>query len=606
MGVPGFFGWLIKNYRHLIVAQQLNNNNTQIRADELYIDANCMLHPSCMGVLKSTQNKLTMEELEEMMIKKCIDDLNNLIKYVNPTQKIYIAIDGVAPVAKMSQQRKRRYKSAYDEKVYNEIREKYSVKQINTWTNANITPGTEFMEKLHQRMTQYIEAFLKTNSSFQGEIIYSSYHVSGEGEHKIFNHIREINDGVNGVNGEMNEKVRVIYGLDADLIFLSMSIERKNMYLIREANEIDILRTNDNSVFRYIVIDQIISCFKEQLLFRIENLMNSEENYMYLDEQQIMKYISESVNLTKDIIFICYLMGNDFIPHVPSIDIKKMGLDLLLDTYVVAFIRNFQNKNRKVETLISIRDGKPYIDPIFLDEFLTQLTLCERKWFETYDDNFRQNLPCFETLYERDIWMLENMKIIQSNDVFQRHIGTFDDWKFRYYNKHFHCNESQEATINIICKNYMEGLQWIANYYFVKCVSWEWQYCFDHAPFVCDLCKFFKSYKFDINNIPFELGNPVAPITQLLCVIPPKYFDIIPKKVINEMRNNKENDIGYMFPEEYQLDTYNKNMYWQCTPILPVLDIKKIRSIIEKCYFSVSEKERNIFQNDMRFSSKQK
>ena len=82
-----------------------------------------------------------------------------LIAYVNPKKEVYISIDGVAPAAKMSQQRKRRFKSMEDNKLFGEIRKKYGKEVATIWTNTTITPGTIFMEKLHQEFLKYINEF---------------------------------------------------------------------------------------------------------------------------------------------------------------------------------------------------------------------------------------------------------------------------------------------------------------------------------------------------------------------------------------------------------------------------------------------------------------
>ena len=160
------------------------------------------------------------------------------------------------------------------------------------------------MEKLHERILKYLKT-LKIPS----KIIYSSYHTAGEGEHKIFDHIRE----------NKSENIKVIYGLDADLIFLSMASHRNNIYLIRENTELDNTKV---SQFIYVNINVVVKCFNEQIYDRIIQCANEGGHD-----------IPKETNLIDDIIFICYFLGNDFLPHIPTIDIKCEGLEMLLDAY---------------------------------------------------------------------------------------------------------------------------------------------------------------------------------------------------------------------------------------------------------------------------------
>jgi 5'-3' exonuclease len=556
MGIPGFFAWLLKKYRrNTITIQNIGTN-----VDSLYVDANCMLHPSCFKVLNATTGYVPVEELENNMIDMCIQDLDYMINYVSPQKMLYVAVDGVAPLAKINQQRKRRYKSAMDTQLKNDIKEKYGVVTNNSWTNSSITPGTAFMEKLHERLYKY----LKTIRSPR-RVIYSSYHTPGEGEHKIFDYIRDTKD--------TTRTVKVIYGLDADLIFLAMANQQPNMYLIRENSEFS-HAPSENSSFVYVVIDSLTNCFNEQLNNQIS------ESFA---EMGIRKEIT--ANNTNDIIFICYLLGNDFLPHVPTIDIRRFGLEMLLNAYVSVYVKY-------LKPMIKIMDDDVEIDMIFFDDFICQLSLMEREWLETCDDVPNRIEPIFNMQLDRELWRLENMKIIQSDDIFQRHLGTFDDWKFRYYEHHFGCTESQEQTTKEICKNYLDGILWITKYYFGKCPSWSWTYNYSHAPFVTDLSKFIKTQRYNINDLQFDTGKPLLATIQLLCVIPGDYSHLLPMNYAKLM-NSSDSLIADMFPTKFKIDVMNNDMYWKCIPILPQLDIDRVQKEVSKIKSDNSVKKYN-------------
>ena len=91
---------------------------------------------------------------------------------------VFIAFDGVAPLAKLEQQRNRRYKSQFTSDVLSTI----SVSNEQKWNTTAITPGTAFMEKLDKKVSLFFKKYKN--------VIVSGSNIPGEGEHKIFTHLR--------------------------------------------------------------------------------------------------------------------------------------------------------------------------------------------------------------------------------------------------------------------------------------------------------------------------------------------------------------------------------------------------------------------------------
>ena len=404
MGVPSLFAWLIKKYPNII----FKNNN--LKCDALFLDWNCGIHPSCKRVLdKYKGTRISKNKLEEEMIDEVINYLQFIIKISNPTKLLYIAIDGVAPRAKMNQQRSRRFKSVKEKEIISNIKKKYKEIKDCSWDTNAITPGTEFMFKMSSKIKEEIE----TNDLFHNfKTILSDATIPMEGEHKILNYIKN--------NNELELESFVIYGLDADLIFLALGAHKKDIFLLREdlhfKNVISIQSDTDSvkQPFCYLYID----CLKDKL---IEEIKIGIESNITINE----------TNIINDFIAMCYLLGNDFLPRIPSLHINYSGIDILIKHY-----NNCINQNRGY--LIENNN----INFNFLYNMLFPLKKVEGEYFSMYYKKNRNWKPHnnFETEAEKEIYYYENLWPREPDLVKMGLKG----WKDRYYNHYFNFNRITE------------------------------------------------------------------------------------------------------------------------------------------------------------------
>ena len=245
------------------------------------------------------------------MINETILNIKKIIDIVNPTF-VYIAIDGVAPFSKMNQQRQRRYKSVLQKKIDKDIEKKVSsefnikIEDRVDWDPNAISPGTHFMKNLSTQINYSI----KNNHFGEKDIIFSDSEEPGEGEHKILQYIKH--------NKNMDNTI--IYGLDADLIMLSLSSGLENIYLLRESVEFGKVIQD-----KYLYLD--IDHLKYGLTLTLKEKILQFDNCYMFDNKNLD-------NLIDDYIFVCYFLGNDFLPHIPGLDLKNNGHDILLDIYV--------------------------------------------------------------------------------------------------------------------------------------------------------------------------------------------------------------------------------------------------------------------------------
>ena len=561
MGVPGFFAWILKKFKSKILVKNPRNI-----PEYLFIDANCLFHPECFKTLELYSNETNIDKLEKNMFKRIVSYLDYIEGFVNPTKIMYISVDGTAPLAKINQQRKRRYKSMYDNAYKNKIKTKYKIKYNNLWNNTCITPGTEFMEKLHKYLLKHYEEKEKKS---QIKYIYSSYYTAGEGEHKILQYIKNNTN----TNTNTNTNAIVIYGLDADLIFLSMASNKNNIYLLREEMHFNNQKQDKDTIAQdliYVSIDETKNAYNEVIfdMFDKFNLIKPKEK-----------------NLTDDLIFICFLLGNDFLPHFPSININHEGLDEILNSYVECV-------SETGEVIITHKQNEIIINNKVFISLLEKMGQKEEFYFKSI---LPRNIEYFkrkkfigstETEYNKKIWEFENLKNLNnSHDPVKLGVGNSEDWKFRYYEHYFYTSESenQKELIKELSIMYIEGIKWVSLYYFEKCNDWKWQYPYNHAPFISYLAQVIKYYKININDLfPIQFdkdkNEPIPMYAQLISVLPPACNNLLPEKYRTLISNTNIKDL---FPIKFEIDTLYKTQHWQCDPILPCLDIERILCVIK-------------------------
>ena len=526
MGVPGFFAWLLRSNKNKFLKDKINTN-----IDYLFLDTNGLIHPQCFKILNENQKFNNLYELENMMLKQITDYIDFIVDYVKPNKMLYIAIDGVAPMAKIKHQRHRRYKSVVDTENINNIKLKHNIDIPKHWSNACITPGTAFMTRITETITEHVK---NINCP---QVIFSSALIPGEGEHKIMSYIR---------NNEFTEDTTFgVYGLDADLIFLSLATNKKNIYLLREYSEIDKLKVD--LPFVWVSIDLLKECI----------------NNIFLKKEIQHEFI------INDFIFICYLLGNDFLPNIPSISIYDNGIDKLLSIYCKAY-----KKLKKDEPLqlISIIENDININFEFLKKIFYLLMLEENDVIrEQWKKSLLPKNPPISSAYLTDVWNYENLNFYIEDFV---SIGsdTPKEWQTRYYKEYF----QSARNIPTICQNYIEGLYWIATYYFIDCKMWKWYYKFDHAPFISTLYHFLNNEllrKFKLKN-----DLPITPLEQLVIVIPRKLDYLLPIEISNLMTL----ELSHYCPLQYNIDYVIKKKNWQGVPILPDFDYKIIKNTIRE------------------------
>lgn len=528
MGIKHFFYWFQKNHSDCI---QVINKNQQITTniDTLALDLNGIFHPAAQKIfkygsfkkLKSLMRKQSQKKLKQDVFKEICKIIEQLIDKVQPKKRLLLCVDGVAGAAKMRTQRQRRYRA-----VLNKENEEND-EQVEFDSNS-ITPGTEFMHDLNNYIDWYIRMNANNNKWKELEIIFSSEKVPGEGEAKCFLFMRKYCKDLN--------ETFCIYGLDADLIMLCLSLNRTGVYVLRDE------QYSDDKCF--INIDK----FK----YKISKMLETKSAII-------------------DFVFICFMVGNDFLPQIPGFEIFTGGIEILINIY---------KKICKPYGLINQYNFKIKLN-ILLDYF-KHLSFLE--------------VDCFKNKYKNRQKYFEDPlleKYFSVDDCVENEIVCdFDGFKKEYYTKYFN-----NVDINYICNEYIKGLQWIIHYYNMEIPSWSWYYPFYHAPFLDDLSKCI-GYTYN----PFIKTKPLDSFQQLLYVLPPQSSALLPYPLKNIMTNDNSPLKPY-YPTKINIDISGKKAEWEGIVILPLID-RILFNKIYKQYLGYIDKnalKRNVRDNAKKY-----
>jgi 5'-3' exonuclease len=525
MGIPAYFSYIVKNHPEII--KRICKNNTIV--DNFFIDSNSIIYDCVHNI---DIDKLT-ESIATSIIYNVIAKIDEYIALINPNNILYIAFDGVAPVAKLDQQRERRYKSWYQGVIMRQIDK---TKKIDPFNTTSITPGTKFMASLNKIICNH---FSENKTKYNiNQIFVSTSDLPGEGEHKIFDFIRNSNF----IN---THSTNVVYGLDADLIMLSM-------------NHLPI----NNQIYLFRETPHFIQSINSSLL--------PNETYL-LDIPELSKIVSENmnnenskgVNRTYDYIFLCFFLGNDFMPHFPSINIRTGGVDKMLNAYKSTIGESSEVlTNGKTINWKNVRKVVQFLAELEEQHFQKETKYRNRRKIHYSTDTQEQIFKKFEAIptFERE---LEN------------YINPFkENWQYRYYKALFNMDIDEERKKQI-CLNYLSGLEWNMKYYTTGCPNWRWSYNYSYPPLLTDLIKYIPY--FETEFIKFKPENPVSQTVQLCYVLPKSSLDLLPNelydKLIKEHGEWYESDCDFIW-------AYCK-YFWESHVQLPEIDIDELEKFIE-------------------------
>uniref|UniRef100_A0ACD5ZFH8 Uncharacterized protein n=1 Tax=Avena sativa TaxID=4498 RepID=A0ACD5ZFH8_AVESA len=648
MGIPSFFSWLVAKYPN-IVSPKIDTWREEDRDedkeeddqeedeeeedkegkeddddeeeddddgfyDNLYLDMNEIIY-KCFRL----NNGLVYHWF--------FDYLDRLFRIVRPRRLLYLAVDGVAPMAKLNKLRQAYFKSAKLARdaeaeaillteIFRVQRKEVLPRDAYEIDDHTVKmPGTEFMEKISVLLEYYIRTRLNTHPRWKDiKVILSDANVPGEAEHKIMSFIR----AQRSMENYNPNTCHCVYGHDADLIMLALASHEVHISILREV---------DNPYRRI-----------------------PARHYQFVDMWVLREYLElemktpdckqDTERLIDDFIFICFFMGNDFIPRIPSLEIYEFGADLLIEVYRTAFnkmggyivntdkIKDKHGVYLQVSRLekffheLSLYEEKILLKRYELRENLlckTQREAAEKEWNERNSDNveessdgsysacmlfLKQASPHTSSFKEtnvkntRELWRTVKNICRDKDDLIKNRACKQErirpGWKSWSCREKLGAETSNEVgrLLTEMVQKYLEGLCWMLQCYFSEVPSWTWCYPFHYAPFACDF-NCLSQFK-----VSFTMDKPLRPFDQLMAILPPEkhVLSCALPECYRKLIDCEESTIQIFYPSEFEIDADGKRFLWQGVAKLPFMDKEMLLSATKMV-------EKDLTEDEMRRNS---
>ena len=527
MGIPFYFRVITLAHPAIISATR------PTACTSYYVDFNGMIHQAAQRVMRMPPSGNS--DIEDRICDETWSYLQQCVSEVKPKECVKICVDGVAPVAKMNQQRKRRFLSLKRTQL------RSTDVSAPIWDTNAITPGTDFMKKLQANILANI------NTDATGPVVYSlsAADEPGEGEHKIFADLAE----------DESTDIHVIHGQDADLIMLSLMSHRTGIYLMRETTDRD---NNATGGFMYMSVDSL----------RMGLLQEIVHTYKWPCNKSVLldAYGDDAQDVIESYLVACFLLGNDFLPHMTSLSLKHDGHVKIMAAAA------------KSDKLL-VKSG--VIDVDVLSEMLQVLQIEENSVMMSTNDEYLKR-RCYNKEDPDSYPLLDKNKDVKLATAIA--LAGHARWRATYYKYCFDSRMNDTSVVMNACDQYLTGIMWTYAYYKRNPKDCMWFYSFGYAPTVLDLANHVQAHKSGIAALPvtwqakYKTNRFVHPDVQLLSVLPPYS---VPAH-LREYVTNPAKGCAHLFPKDYRIKTYLFAKLWECVPVLPTIDVGLVTKCLER------------------------
>lgn len=516
MGIPSYYKRLIDRFPRLV-----QKGFKTISSDILLMDFNCLIYQCIRGQGLPPYTRESRAEWEKAVLAEVADYTKKVWAAAGKPSKVFIGVDGVVPMAKIRQQRLRRFKSRWLAAAELEAGVRKAGEE--SWDTNAITPGTEFMEKLG--------LMLRDLASKHSGWSVSAADEAGEGEQKLMAWVRANREAVNG-------KQVTVYGLDADLIVLSL------IGVSREA-----------SVAGWKLLRE---------LAEFEGKRSPEDIFACLDVVELLGVLCPAGMSPADYIleYTCGMsfLGNDFLPHSLSVRMKEGGHEIMTQT-----LAQLHQAGLRL-----VLDG--VVQRRACLELVRRWAVDEEAAIEMgFDQKYKMRPMPPRNDRERLMADVENLPVVWRAEscLWGMHAGLLPGWRETYRSVWL-----KEATEEQVGAQYELGLQWIIDYYLGRPVSYSWYFPWSVPPLWADLVSQFAGSSAGL-SVP-EPSSPVAPQEQLAMVLPMESWWLI--------RNPKLRALPLkapiFWPASFGFFSAGRRWLWECEPEIPVLGVERLHQLV--------------------------
>ena len=640
MGVPKFYRWLSERYP--LINQMISNGTMLPEIDNFYLDMNGIIH-ACTHPNDDNETAVKLSQRDMMLaIFRYIDRCVSLI--VKPKKLLFLAIDGCAPRAKLNQQRSRRFRAGQErEENMQKSRQRGEIVDEAALFDSNcITPGTEFMEIVDRHLRYYIHKKIKEDPVWRDlEVIYSGHDVPGEGEHKIIEWIRN----ERAKPGYQPNIRHCLYGQDADLIMLGLGTHEPHFTLLREV--VDFGGGRRGMGARQTVMKQT-----QDSKFQLLHLSTLRE---YIEVEFSHKHTGGALDIERlvdDFIFLTFLVGNDFLPHLPTLDIGENGFDVIFDVYkqmqqeeVGYLVENgelsdlnrleklFQGIGLQESNILETREleqkefnekkrkrnrgrgGDPSLLSLEEEEAVEEELLramddaiAEAMSQQDESDGASESKGGEKDVQQGNDWTEKKGRVESKESVKGKKSKeevvinkAGKDYRARYYFSKFRMTPVNEADFLAgLTEEYLKGLMWCLAYYFKGCVSWTWYFPYYYGPMLADM----KDLTAKSSRISFDLGKPFLPYQQLLGCLPPTSKALIPLPY-QWLMTSDNSPLKDSYPMDFEIDMNGKRNPWEAVVLLPFMDASRLlegeAAHCQPGLLTPRERARNVFGSILHY-----